>query len=740
MKKKNELFLFLSLAFLLILPFLLNIYLYKGASGFVLESSIFGIDYHKFFSDFIINKSLFTSGIYSIPQIIFLFFYFPLYIIGISLSPINAYFLAICVFYVFSFYFLVKFLKALNEEEKDGTISPFYYMLSFLFLSSLSVFFYIKSSVFSTLPILILPIQLYFIFSFLKNNHYKYLIYFLLLTFFNIFNPVYFFINFISVIFLIIFLNLFYNFKIDKIIKKILLILLLYLPSLVFVFIFLFISPLYVTDGGLAGAGSLAREDFYSSNTSYVNIIKQTSDWAFFGQWNNSLYYKFSGVYRSPWFSVFSFIPYLFLLFLFILNIKNGTLNNKKKIIVLLGLFLFIFQFMLGMKNPIYKYLYDNFFVFQVFRNITKFAPLLYLILIMILSLLISALRNITKKYRIVIFIVLLMACFYNYPFWSYYSWFFESRTIVAIPSYFQETADYLNGKLSINDKILILPATYIFGNYQWDGKTKNIQGNIFDILLDNNIRSYQLSPILIGDIFFQIDSAKLFKKADYNMRGVVVDYKLLADFVKKYNLNYIVVTKDLVSEYQDINVLPTWLNNNNYQKIKSFGNNDIYLNKDIFKQILSFNNDISFDRKNAKDYLIYIKNIKKDSHDSLVFLESFSKYWNLYLRPLSENHNGELAYLWKKSIFEDTHQLINQYANSWTIDSDYIKQNFSKEYYKENPDGSIDIELTLYFKPQSYFYLGLIISGTTLVGCMAYLIIGEVKNRKKKSKNKENE
>jgi hypothetical protein len=43
---------------------------------------------------------------------------------------------------------------------------------------------------------------------------------------------------------------------------------------------------------------------------------------------------------------------------------------------------------------------------------------------------------------------------------------------------------------------------------------------------------------------------------------------------------------------------------------------------------------------------------------------------------------------------------------------------------YKENPDGSIDVELTLYFKPQSYFYLGIIISGTTLIlclGCLGY-------------------
>jgi hypothetical protein len=50
----------------------------------------------------------------------------------------------------------------------------------------------------------------------------------------------------------------------------------------------------------------------------------------------------------------------------------------------------------------------------------------------------------------------------------------------------------------------------------------------------------------------------------------------------------------------------------------------------------------------------------------------------------------------------------------------------------KKNPDGSYDINLTLYFKPQSYFYLGLIISGTTLIGCLGYLLYAWWVGRKK--------
>ncbi len=66
-----------------------------------------------------------------------------------------------------------------------------------------------------------------------------------------------------------------------------------------------------------------------------------------------------------------------------------------------------------------------------------------------------------------------------------------------------------------------------------------------------------------------------------------------------------------------------------------------------------------------------------------------------------------ELTYLFKAPIFKSTHRTEQEYANAWTINAAYIKQNFSKEFYRENPDGSIDIDMVLYFKPQSYYLVG---------------------------------
>lgn len=134
----------------------------------------------------------------------------------------------------------------------------------------------------------------------------------------------------------------------------------------------------------------------------------------------------------------------------------------------------------------------------------------------------------------------------------------------------------------------------------------------------------------------------------------------------------------------------------------------------------------------------------------NLIFLQNFHKQWFLKLEKFGKedlcynsieyteicsNKNtislNDLYTFLNKPVFEDSHTLVYDYANQWTIDPEYIKANFDKTYYKENSDGSMDIELTLYFKPQSYFYLGMIISITTLILCVVYLCFDMYKSKK---------
>ena len=220
---------------------------------------------------------------------------------------------------------------------------------------------------------------------------------------------------------------------------------------------------------------------------------------------------------------------------------------------------------------------------------------------------------------------------------------------------------------------------------------------------------------------------------------------------IQKFSGEYIIFHKDISDK---------WLNKSQYIKGKIYElqesqdlikleDNDYFTlyklaDKNLYPVIYSENANIDFYRINPTKYKISIQNIKSDTY--IRFNQSFNKLWNLYSSQDQKecdqlkNYNinsfktteckfdrkffegEELSYLWKQPVFEDSHQLVYDYANQWTIDPEYIKANFDKSYYKENPDGSIDIELTLYFKPQSYFYLGIIISGTTLILCLGYL------------------
>ena len=84
---------------------------------------------------------------------------------------------------------------------------------------------------------------------------------------------------------------------------------------------------------------------------------------------------------------------------------------------------------------------------------------------------------------------------------------------------------------------------------------------------------------------------------------------------------------------------------------------------------------------------------------------------------------SGNIFETWfKKPIIDDkNHLMANGYANSWIIDpADLCKNNNS---CVKNADGTYDFELVVEFWPQRLFYVGIFISGATLLACLVFLI-----------------
>lgn len=113
-----------------------------------------------------------------------------------------------------------------------------------------------------------------------------------------------------------------------------------------------------------------------------------------------------------------------------------------------------------------------------------------------------------------------------------------------------------------------------------------------------------------------------------------------------------------------------------------------------------------------------------------IVFNDTYNKYWEIY-----DKNNNKIDF---------NHNKTDSYTNSWLITKQavytQIKQNYSNQlksdwypkilsnwkkdfkYFLLNDDWSIELELKLYFKPQKYFQIWLLISFITILLCIFYL------------------
>jgi len=113
-------------------------------------------------------------------------------------------------------------------------------------------------------------------------------------------------------------------------------------------------------------------------------------------------------------------------------------------------------------------------------------------------------------------------------------------------------------------------------------------------------------------------------------------------------------------------------------------------------------------------------------------------KLWETWLAgKAGENtSNGLFSFLTRDKpalqVPDEDHLMVNGYANSWVIDSAKVCSGNSK--CLKNPDGSFDMEFVVEFWPQKMYYLGVLVSGITLLGCIIFLICHWQINKRRKN------
>lgn len=136
----------------------------------------------------------------------------------------------------------------------------------------------------------------------------------------------------------------------------------------------------------------------------------------------------------------------------------------------------------------------------------------------------------------------------------------------------------------------------------------------------------------------------------------------------------------------------------------------------------------IEFFQVHPTKYRIAVHNAKKSF--PLIFSEGYHPEWKIY--PGNSKFSSSIGETWFKApLGEDGHILVNTFANAWWIDITKIKN------YKRNPDGSIDFDLIMEYRPQRLFYLGLAITFLGFI-IVSIIFIKIYKKRKLQSHGEE--
>ncbi|WP_412732156.1 hypothetical protein [Minisyncoccus archaeiphilus] len=146
---------------------------------------------------------------------------------------------------------------------------------------------------------------------------------------------------------------------------------------------------------------------------------------------------------------------------------------------------------------------------------------------------------------------------------------------------------------------------------------------------------------------------------------------------------------------------------------------------------------ETNFDLINPTKKLVHIKGATTPFF--LAMSESYHPQWELQMN--NEKIQGLLDSWWpfakREKVGEEYHYKLANFLNAWYVDVPELCKDGNKACTK-NEDGSYDMELVVEFWPQRWFYLGLLISGTTLVGCVGYLGYDFVRSRRKKKEKGE--
>lgn len=128
----------------------------------------------------------------------------------------------------------------------------------------------------------------------------------------------------------------------------------------------------------------------------------------------------------------------------------------------------------------------------------------------------------------------------------------------------------------------------------------------------------------------------------------------------------------------------------------------------------------VNFQMIRPTEYRVSLKNLHEPVF--LNFSENYHPDWRI---RLGEFHWRGALFSGKDSLSDEFHMKNDFGMNSFYLDPMALKEQFPPERYHENSDGSIDLDMTLYFHSQGYYFIGLLVSVGAMFVSILILVYG---------------
>ncbi|HVT00652.1 MAG TPA: hypothetical protein VHE53_00275 [Patescibacteria group bacterium] len=530
--------------------------------------------------------------------------------------------------------------------------------------------------------------------------------------------------------------------------------------------LFAFFAPYFIRDNSNFVFNVIAKSYTDTFTPTVVSTAVGTILYPILGLFHRQIAFDYEWKLKEQF--IYLFDKTLFLNLIFIAVLIGGLLLFKKYFnkegrriytyfLTAFIFSLFFFTVNIGPFKDLFLYM-GKIPGFVMFRNFyDKFAPGYIFIYSILITAGLLAVSNELPKYRkainiLFIFVVLLnftsVKSTVNSVLWTTKNVY----RVITIPQEYLDMMNFIHNNVSSSNTILTLP----YGS------------SLYSVIKDTNSNNVYLgvSPVKIfsgvndisGTLSFNYDPDGQKIQDDITSRN----YKDINKTLFKRNINYVFVNKNIPDQ-----VIHSYAFDNNTvkyedeglikgitsKKIKTSSNNSYILYEAKNKNSYLLSKNLYFKKINPVKYILYFKNLK--SKQELKMFDSYNSNWKIYpvkypnmsfcnnvvssvknTKECKEEFSlltlDELLYFFKKPIFSNTHASKDGTTNDWLIDPSYIKKTLPNNYYTVKKDGSIDVEFILYYRPQLYFYYGIIISLLNLIACTIFLFFSSRYAKKK--------